>query len=237
MAPGVLRRSAWAIVVAAACGCSTDPHSIKISEANREKPYESVKDVKGLTGDEARLLLAYQIRMGASELTGSTKPNVVGRTVGDLIEEQRKFETDAQTRAAEQERLAKEAKAKQDALAAELTKSLSLAVFEKTEHSSDYEQYILIKCAYENKSLKDIRAFKGVLHFTDLFGAAIYTTTIRIDDPIKAGEKAEWIGSVKYNQFIDEMRRFKGMDLKDMKIQWVPTAIIFSDGTQIGATE
>ena len=51
---------------------------------------------------------------------------------------------------------------------------------------------------------------------------------------MKAGETKNWTGVIKYNQFMDDHSKFKGMELKSLKFAWVPRGIIFSDGTSVG---
>lgn len=92
----------------------------------------------------------------------------------------------------------------------------------------------MLKCAYENKSPKNVRAFRGSVRFTDLFDKEIGEVNLTIDDPIAAGAKETWTGTIKYNQFVDWHKALRNAELSNMKITWVPKSIIFDDGTQIG---
>jgi hypothetical protein len=222
--------------------CSKDPRTVRVTEANKDRFVEEIKDFKGLTVDESRLLFAFLMRHNLASGLGKTPPSLVGKTVGNLIAEQRTFETDAKKREEEQVRLAAEARAKEDALAAELRKAISLTVFEKRFLGSDamagrYQDYITTKCVYENTSGKDIRAFNGSVRFTDLFDKPILESSLTITDPIKAGAKATWNGSINYNQFIDSHQSLRNTDLKDMKVVWIPKSIIYADGSRVGSTE
>ena len=74
--------------------------------------------------------------------------------------------------------------------------AISLTVFRKGFLASDpteerYNDYITIKCAYQNTSTRDIRAFRGVLRFTDLFDRLIFESGLTISDPIAAGAKMQ----------------------------------------------
>lgn len=236
---GLVTRRLIAVVLLAFCAGCADPKSIKVTDANKDDFVSLVKDARGLTGDEMRLLMAYQVRHGAAKAIGGTPEAVVGKSVGDLIDAQRKFEADAQAKEKEAERLAAEAKAKEDAKAAELSKSITFTVFDKgfipkNIYADRYDDYITVKCAYENKSAKSIRAFTGRVEFTDLFGKPIFSSNVTINEPVKAGEKGTWSGSIKYNEFVDEHKALANAELKDMKVRWLPSAIIFEDGTSIG---
>ncbi len=219
--------------------CSKDPRTIRVTEANKGSLVDEIKDLKGLTVDESRLLFAFLVRHDLAAGLGQTPPSLVGKSIGDLIADQRMFEADAKKREADQARLAAEAKAKEEARAAELRQAINLTVFQKGFLESDpmagrYQDYITIKCAYENTSQKDIRAFNGTVRFTDLFGKLVFESGLTISDPIKAGAKATWTGSIEYNQFTESHRSLKNADLKDMNVVWIPKSIIFADGSRVG---
>ena len=237
-----MRRSAIALLAGALTfcyGCGSDPHKLKITEQNKGSFMESIKDSKGLTVEENRLLIAYEIRNVTGRAFGGNETNVVGKTVAQVIQEERQLEEKQKKEQVEQNRLAEEAAAKEQARAAELRKAVNLSVYDKSFQAADptegsYQDYIVIRCAYENTSGKNIRAFKGKLHFTDLFGGEIYQSGLTISDPIEAGQKATWAGTIKYNQFLDNDVRLKNAALRDMKAEWLPSSIIFTDGTRIG---
>ena len=219
--------------------CAKDPHKLKITEENKDDFVDSIKNSKQLTVEETRLLLAYQMRNAAGQAFGQSPASIVGKTVGDLINDERGFEEKAKKDSESQARLAAEAKAKEEAVAAQLRKTVNLSVYEKSYEAADpeagtYSDYIVIKCAYENNSSKDIRAFKGKLRFTDLFGGEIYESGLTISDPINAGATSTWTGSIKYNQFMDEDVKLKNTALKDMRVEWLPRSVIFADGSKVG---
>lgn len=219
--------------------CSADPHALRITEANKDSFLKDLKDSKGFTVEEVGLLMSFQMRNGMANAIGGRGESPVGRTVGEIIEAERKVRADADAKEAEQKRLAAEAKAKEDALTAELRKAINLTVFDKGFHDSnpqagDFEDLITVKCAYENNSGKDIRAFKGRVRFTDLFGVEIFSIGLTIDDPISTGQKATWAGTIKYNQFVSEHQKLRNTELANMKVEWRPLSIIYADGTTVG---
>lgn len=231
---------AVSLVALAFCtSCAKDPHKLKITEQNKDNFMESIKDSKGLTVAETRMLIAYQMRNSIGKAFGGNDKNTVGKTVADLITEEERFEQQQNHEQEEQKRLATEAKAKEDALAAELRKAITLSVYEKSFLAADptagsYEDHIVIKCAYQNTSGKDIRAFKGKVRFTDLFGSEIYKSSLTISDPVSTGNKATWTGTIKYNQFLEDDVKLRSAELKDMKVEWLPSSVIFADGTKLG---
>jgi len=88
----------------------------------------------------------------------------------------------------------------------------------------------VITFVIENTTQKDIKAFK----FKDLFGEVLKESDLVWDDGIKAGEKRNWTGYLKYNQFMSEGNKFAFGELENMKFEWIPSSIIFKDGTKIG---
>lgn len=229
-------------VVLAVAGCGSNPHSLKITEANKDSFMEELKDSKGLTVEEVGLLTSLQMRRAAAKALGGTDVVMVGKTVGDVINDQRAFVADAEAKQKEQDRLAAEAKAKAEAIAAQLRESINLTVFEKGFTPSRpmdgrFDDFITLNCVYENKSGKDIRAFRGQVRFTDLFGKEIFTTSMTISDPVAAGQKATWSGAIKFNQFVTEQQNLRNANLNDMKVVWLPQSVLFADGSALGESE
>jgi hypothetical protein len=222
--------------------CTGNPHNLKITDANKDSFMEQLKDSKGLTVEEMGLLMSSQMRRAATKTLGGTDVSVVGKTVGELIDDERKVRADAKIREEEEKRLAAEAKAKADVLTAQLRNAISLTVFDKGFRPSSpmdgqFDAFITLKCVYENKSDKDIRAFRGHVQFTDLFGKEIFTTNLTISNPIAAGQKANWTGVINYNQFNAEQQSLRNAGLADMKIIWLPDSVLFADGSSLGSSD
>jgi hypothetical protein len=123
-----------------------------------------------------------------------------------------------------------------------LRKSVNLTVFQKGFIPSNpmarlYQDLITIRCAYENTSGKDIRAFKGVAVFKDLFGVDVYRVNLTISDPIKAEAQGKWEGTMQFNQFVAAQKQFRDTELKDMVVTWMPASVLFADGSRIGEAD
>jgi len=222
--------------------CAKDPKQLRITEANKETFLDELKPMKGLTFEESGLLFQHALRKGMGEAFGQREPSPVGKTVGDLIAAERARQEKEKKETDEQERLAREAKAREEALEAELRKALAFTVFAKDFLDADamagrYSGVIIIRCAYENLSGKDVRAFTGTLRFTDLFGKEVFSSGLTISDPVSAGEKAKWTGTIEFNQFSDEHRRFRDAELANLKVVWMPKQVLFADGSKLGGEE
>ena len=217
-----------------------DPHNLRITEDNKTKFTDSIKDSKGLTVDENRMLIAYMMRYSINTSLGHNEAlNPVGKTVGDIIKDESKFEAQQKQEEADQARLTAETQAKEEALHAQLRGDILLTVGSKDFMAADYqsgrlEDAINFTCAYQNNSKKNIRAFTGTIRFNDLFGKKIEDVHMTITDPVKAGDTGYWSGSTHFNQFIDENVQLKNTSLSDMKVEWMPSSIIYSDGSTVG---
>ena len=111
--------------------------------------------------------------------------------------------------------------------------------FKKTFHKADYHNFEYedkfdLAFIFENKSNKDIKAFKGTVTFKDLFGEKIRDIHLSYDEGIRAGEKKNWYGEVKHNDFMSDQRKFRDTELDNMKFEWKPKGIIFTDGSSLG---
>lgn len=205
----------------------------KFTGKNTDEVLDKIKKSKDLTGEETGLL------MGAMMRYSMTNQSLEGKRVKDIIAEQKKIAAEMEAKEKEAKRLAEEAAKKEAAIAAELAKYIAVAPFKKSFHKADfmsgeYEDRMNISFVFENKGQKDIRAFKGVAKFKDLFGEEIHSSNISHDETVKAGSKKNWGGSLKFNQFIASQVKLRDTDLSNMKFEWIPKAVIFSDGTSIG---
>lgn len=211
-------------------GCSGTKGQ-KITEKNKDRIMEQIKDSKDLTVGEVQLLQGYMLRSG---LTGGD-PLPVGKTIGELIEDQRKFVADLNKKDAEEKERVAKAKAIADEKRKVLLAALSVTEFDKGFEHIDYEDYNTMKLSYENRSGKDIRGFKGVLIYNDLFGDQITALKLKEDHILKNGQTIQVSKQVDYNQFIDKDKKLRETSLDSMKIEWQPEVILFTDGTSLSA--
>jgi hypothetical protein len=157
----------------------------------------------------------------------------VGMTIGEMIDDERKWTEDKQKQEArEKVRMAK-ARAEEEAQQVALREVLIVRVFDKDFQNANHEDYVTIRVEYENTSGKDIRSFKGVLQFNDLFGAEIAPFTISEDEPLRRGETKRQGWTLKYDQFMDRHVKFRNTALDNLKVEWKPQVILFADGTSM----
>jgi len=114
---------------------------------------------------------------------------------------------------------------------------ISIEATEKSFIPSDYmkgtyDDYIQIKFNFTNHSDKNIKGFQGELRFLDMFGNEISTNPLKYELGINSGETKEYVADKRFNQFLEEDKRLKDADLGSMKYEWLPSTIIYEDGTK-----
>jgi hypothetical protein len=95
----------------------------------------------------------------------------------------------------------------------------------------NYQDAITFAVSFKNLTGKDIRAFEGVIDFTDLLDNTILSSHLAINDPIGAGAAMEWKGQLAYNQFMSSHQRLRGEERSNLKIVFTPKKVLFVDGT------
>lgn len=200
----------------------------KYNEATFAEDLKTIKDSEKLSDDDLAALALYPT---AVKLRGeSMKDGITYRAILDSakrIIEQRKLKEK------EEELLAEKAKKEEAERIERLGKALTVAVFDKGFQEVDYQNYITLQFAFENKTDKEIRAFKGVMVFADIFGQEIKSINLTYDQPIKPMGSRKWDATVDYNQFSDEDKLLASKELKDLKVTWHPEEIMFSDGSAL----
>jgi len=187
--------------------CSnSNVNDLKFTKHNKEQVIEKIRKSKDLTGEEVDLLMANLMQ---------TTSDIEGKTVGQLIQEQRYIV----------------AKAK---VAAELSKYILVTPFKKSSVSIGF--------VIENKSNKDIKAFKGEIKFKDVFGEELGIMDLIYEEGVKAGQKKNWY--CEQNLLIDiddhgffeqrKRRKFRDTKLENMEFEWKPKVIVFADGSELG---
>jgi hypothetical protein len=116
------------------------------------------------------------------------------------------------------------------------TVPLTAALLDKGFHQAnpqagDFESYMTVAVAFENRGDKDIRAFDGVLTFTDLLDHVILRCNISINDLVRIREKLKWNGTMEYNQFLAPDKNFVGEDIANIKLVMTVGKILYSDGS------
>lgn len=101
----------------------------------------------------------------------------------------------------------------------------------KDIHNRKFEDEITLTIRFDNKTGKNIRAFDGVLIFTDLLDNEILGSRVAINEPIPEGSSLTWEGALEYNQFMDDHQRLRGEPKENLKLSFVAGKVLFEDGS------
>ncbi|MDD2467152.1 MAG: hypothetical protein PHI97_24450 [Desulfobulbus sp.] len=113
---------------------------------------------------------------------------------------------------------------------------ISATLVKKGFQGSDYKAGILqeaitFSVSFENLTGKDIRAFDGVLIFNDLLDNRVISSSLAINEHVKANSALKWDGQLDYNQFKDSHKRLRSEDQTNLKVTFAARKVLFSDGT------
>lgn len=97
--------------------------------------------------------------------------------------------------------------------------------------NNDFEDDITFVLEIKNKSERDIRAFDGVITFTDLLDNKLLASHLAINDTIPKGKIITWNGQIEYNQFKEDHKRLRYADQNAVKLKFIPHKILYGDGT------
>jgi len=226
------------LILTMSLGCGTDPKKTEVPQSidDRQEDAKLKAAVEKLTEEEQKLFAAYALRMAMGEAFG--QKGVAGSiTIGEAIERERAWqEEQAREEAKRKELAAKLEKERLEALG-KLNDALAVSVISLSFRNSDfnegrYSDDFVIKIGFENHTDKDLMGVKGVVIFKDIFGDIIKKVGLSNDD-IKAHKTHVWVGTLGYNQFMDQDNKLRTTSFDKLKIEWEPEVYIFADGSQM----
>jgi len=133
-------------------------------------------------------------------------------------------------------------RARRDSVRKLLDPLLTVTVVKKTylprnPDAEQYEDYISLGFAYQNKGAKAIRAFQGDATFLDTFGDSIYSAHLKVDLPLVPGQtRREPARIVRVNPFRLAHQRLRDTPLDKMKLAWETSDVVFADGSRLSLT-
>ncbi len=201
------------------------PLDKKFSEETSEGDIKEIRSK--LDSADLMLLAGSIIRL---KLSGEDMEQM---TYNEILNKGRDWKKELEIQQAEQKAMAEKARLEEEERTTMLTESVMVSCFHKSYAKIDYQDYITFKFAISNKTDKSIRAVKGVLVFTNLFGDEIKSISFVYDQTILPNSDATWNAQTDYNQFIDSDVALKNKDLEDLIVVWKPEKIIFDDGTSL----
>ena len=183
---------------------------------------------------DARLLLGVAADSGFAMKAPHDTMTMTDILAWARAEQARKAQVDAAAAAAE--------RARQDSIRKELEPLVAVTVVKKTylprnPDAEQYEDYISLGFAYQNKGAKAIRAFQGDATFLDTFGDSIYSAHLKVDLPLTPGQtRREPARIVRVNPFRLAHQRLRDTPLDKMKLVWETSDVVFADGSRLSLT-
>ena len=183
---------------------------------------------------DARLLLGVAADSGFAVKAPHDTMTMTDILAWARAEQSRKAQVDAAAAAAQ--------RARQDSIRKELEPLVAVTVVKKTylprnPDAEQYEDYISLGFAYQNKGAKAIRAFQGDATFLDTFGDSIYSAHLKVDLPLTPGQtRREPARIVRVNPFRLAHQRLRDTPLDKMKLVWETSDVVFADGSRLSLT-
>lgn len=178
-----------------------------------------------MTDEERSLLAAYAVHNSMAAVFGGGKPGLpTGKTVGEMIEEQRKLVAQEKEEEERQKKLAAEVAAQQ----AQMRNTIGVALLGFKQKEGFMSDYIEVQYAYENRSDKDVRAFEGEVAYKDILGNDLEEVQLKVLTPITSGAKASTTNKLPFMVY----GKLRGKKMDDVKIEWRPKKILFADGSE-----
>ncbi len=193
--------------------------------------------VKKLGEEDKRLLLAYSMRAGMGQAFGGESiPQ--GTTIGSAIETQKAWEEAQRQAKAQQEALAAEVKKKQLESLKEMNTALTTSLMELKFVPSDFQAQRIsdlfeIQIAFKNNTTEKMIGVRGTVVFKDVFGETIKRINLSNDGDIPAGQTVIYNGSFDYNQFMDEDVKLRNTERSKLTFEWEPDIYIFEGGKKL----
>src|ERR1700730_9689242 len=155
------------------CSSCSNIKNKKVTDENKDKLISEISTSKDLTAEERQLLTGYIFRANLPTVFQGGKPSMpTGKTVGEMIEDQRKWVANSsEAERAEKEKdekLAAEIAAKEAALREYITVSL----YSLKESDAGFMRGFDAVIAYKAGG-NDIRAFQGELALSDVLGNSL----------------------------------------------------------------
>ena len=235
-----MRRVAFVAMVIAVlllAGCE-NPKNLVVTAENQDEVLQKVAQSKKLSDEEKRTFAAAVMRAGMAKAftdafggkPSPKAPTLVGKTVAQIIDEERKRDAEEKEREAREKRLAEEAQQREEARLKTLRDAVLVTPFSMAETTSGFMTAVEVKYAVENTSGKEIRAFEGTMRYRDVLGHQIEESNLKVTEPLKVGEKR----NITDHEFVTSLRSKK---LSDVKPEWIPDTVLFADGTRIDREE
>jgi hypothetical protein len=225
------------VVVALLVACSKPTDAVIPSDVSTwDKELAPV--LQKLPQADRELVAAYLMRAKLGEVFSGGKGVPIGTTVGQAIEDQKKFAAELAAREQQEAALKKKLEAERAALVEQINKAVTVTLVAKAELPKNYDagrysEYQQFTIGVQNNGDKELAGVAGELKFIDIFDKEVGSVTFRISQKIAPSGSYVWKGGRDYNQFVAEHRAVWNLEEGKYKTRFVPNALVFADGTKL----
>ncbi len=92
---------------------------------------------------------------------------------------------------------------------------------------------IQIQVEFLERHGKSVRAFDGVLVFTDLLENEIMRAKVEINQRVQSLSAMTWDGEIDYNQFMAPHQRLRSEPIENLRLAFEPGKILYEDGERV----
>jgi len=216
-------------------GCSKATDTIIPSDMSKWDT-ELAPAVNKLSEEDKKLAIGYVMRAKVGSLFG--KDGIpIGMTLGNAIEEQKKF-LEATAKKEAEEKILKDKMLKERAEAqAAIDNAVTVTLISKHQNPSNYSarrysEQQEFNIGVQNKTSKTVIGVSGSLAFIDIFDKEVGGVSFSISEKIAPGAVAMWAGVRDYNQFLPAHRAVWNLEDGKYKTKFKPESIIFEDGSK-----
>lgn len=230
------RTIALLFCIAALGGCSKPTDAVIPSDmATWDK--ELAPHLKKLSDEDREKVAGYLMRAKVGEVFGG-KGMPPGTTIGQALEEQKKWEAEQAAKRAEEEALKKKLEQERAAAIEQLNKAVTVTLLGKQELPKNYDagrysEYQQFRIGVQNNSDKPLTGVAGEIKFIDVFDKEVGAVSFRITENILPGKSATWTGGRDYNQFIDSHQAVWNLEEGKYTTKFIPDMVVFQDGTKL----
>jgi hypothetical protein len=216
-----------------------DPHRVEVPSSFEKWDDEDLhKAVEKLSEKERKLFVAYAARVALATALGGEGVIPEVKTVGDVLEDQRKWQKEQEQQELRRVPLAAKLLKEQADAKRVMSNAVTVSLLDITFQDSDstrgiYSDYFAMQVGFENRTSKDIAGIKGTVLFKDIFGDLIQGIRLSDDGGVASNDAVARNFTMDYNQFKDADKKLRNTSRDKLTIEWEPDTYLFTDGSKM----
>lgn len=222
-------------MLALALASCSDPKRVRFASETPDAVLAQLQGRRGLSVEETRLLYAYVARTRIDVVEG-TGPGLAGRSVGEVIAEERAWEQGHAEAIAGAQLHASRWRERNAQAQRLMTDVLAVRVWEAVDVDSQIagaHRQLRLRLGLSNGGERDIAAFEGTVRFTDVYGRELFECPVHVAELFASGEDTERIVFVQCVPSPGLEDRVWHVRLADTKMTWDPYVVRFKNGEEL----